>query len=203
MILAIILFVLIVLLLTLVIFFSLYVLLPSIHIEEKNSTDPIIAKEKRKFILPEEMVFDNNPNKAIVMCSCNKTFKNEPQIINKQYTCLMAKSVYGSGFDCKFACIGLGDCVKVCPQNSISIVNRTAIISNNCCGCGKCLEVCPQKIIKLIPKTTQTLILCSNQDTNMTTCSHNQKEEKVQWNDKKDFKIWDFCYKLIKRFNKK
>lgn len=202
MILPIILLVLIVLLLTLVIMFCLYILLPSIQLEDKKDCDPIISKDERKFLLPEEMIFDNNPNKAIVMCSCNKEFKNTPSVINKEYTCLMAKSVYGSGFDCKYACIGLGDCMKICPQHAISIVNRTAVISNNCCGCGKCLEVCPQKIIKLIPKNTNTTILCNNSDNSMTTCSNNQKEEKVSWNDKKDFKIWKICYKLIKRLSK-
>jgi len=202
MILAIILLILIVLVLTLVILFSLFILLPSIHVNQENVPDPIIAKTERKFILPEEMILDNNDKKAIIMCSCNKSFLNDPTVINKEYTCFMAKSVYGSGFDCKYACIGLGDCVKICSQSAISIINNTAVISNNCCGCGKCLEVCPQQIIKLIPKTTKSLVLCNNSNNSMTTCSHNQKEEKVEWNDKKDFKIWKICYKLIKRFYK-
>lgn len=202
MILAIILFILIVLLLTLVILFCLYTLLPSIKNEENSFPDAIIAKDEKEFIIPDEMVFENNENKAIIMCSCNKSFMNPPSVINKQYSCLMAKTVYGTGFDCKFACIGLGDCTKVCSQNAISIINNTAVISNNCCGCGKCLEVCPQKIIKLIPKNTKTMVLCNNKDDSMTTCSKNNTEEKVQWNDKKDFKIWKICYKLIKRLNK-
>lgn len=202
MILAIVLLILIVLLITLIILFSLYVLLPSISTNDSSVPDAIIAKPERKFILPDEMIFDNNENKAIVMCSCNKKFMNEPLVINKEYTCFMAQSVYGSSFDCKYACIGLGDCVKICSQNAISIVNNTAVISNNCCGCGKCLEVCPQKIIKLIPKTTKTTVLCNNTSNSMTTCSQNQKEEKVEWNDKKDFKIWKICYKLLKRFVK-
>lgn len=200
MILAIILLILIVLLITLVILFSLYILLPSIPTDKEVAKDPIIAKSERKFIIPDEMILDNNENKAIVMCSCNKEFKNHPSVINIEYTCIMAKSVYGSGFDCKYACIGLGDCVKVCSQDAISIVNNTAVISNNCCGCGKCLEVCPQQIIKLIPKNTKSYVLCNNTNNSMTTCSCNQKEEKVEWNDKKDFKIWKICYKLYKRF---
>lgn len=200
MILAIILLVIIVLIITLVILFSFYVLLPSIHTNTEEVPDPIINKNERKFILPEEMIFDNNEYKSIVMCSCNKKFTNDPSIINKKYTCIMAKSVYGSGFDCKYACIGLGDCVKVCSQNAISIVNNTAVISSNCCGCGKCQEVCPQQIIKLIPKNTKSYVLCNNTSDSMTTCSCNQKEEKVVWNDKKDFKIWKICYKLFKRF---
>jgi len=201
MILAIILFILIVLILTLVILFSLYILLPSINLPDDKATDPIIAKHERKFILPEDMYFENNENKAIIMCSCNKSFRNEPNNINKKYTCLMAKSIYETGSDCKFACIGLGDCVKVCSQHAISIVNNTAVISNNCCGCGKCLEVCPQKIIKLIPKSTKSIVLCNNSSNSITTCSKNQQEENVEWKDKKDFKIWKICYKLYKHFN--
>lgn len=199
MILAIILLILIVLLLTLLILFSLYILLPSIEKDDLQTQDPIVSNQEKKFYLPEEMILGNNPQKAIVMCSCKKSFAIKPSQINKEYTCFMAKSIYGSGYDCKYACIGLGDCVKICSQHAIAIENNTAVISNNCCGCGKCIEVCPQKIIKLIPKNSESIVLCNNSQNEMTSCTCAQKEQKVEWNDKKDFKIWKICYKLIKR----
>ena len=76
----------------------------------------------------------------------------------------------------------------------------TAVITNNCCGCGKCVSVCPQHIIDLIPTDTKKTIVCSNDSSETTSCNKLNYEENVIWNDKKDFKIWEYCYKIIKRF---
>lgn len=193
----IILLVLFILLLTLFITFSFYIFLPWINENTKINDDALISNIERTYVLPDETLYEYTDKRAIVLCSCKKTFTLAKADFNKEYTCFMAKSVYGSGFDCKYACIGLGDCVKVCTQRAISIVNNTAVISNNCCGCGKCSEVCPQKLIKLIPKSSERIVLCNNENNSMTSCSQNNKEEKVHWDDKKDFKIWKYCYKLI------
>ena len=76
----------------------------------------------------------------------------------------------------------------------------TAVITNNCCGCGKCVLVCPQNIIKLIPKNTKKTVICGNDSDEITSCSKHKSEENVIWNDKKDFKIWEYCYRILKRF---
>lgn len=199
MIISILLLVLIVLLLALIISFLFFIFLPLVNENSKIKDDALISNTEKTYVLPDETIYEYSDKRAIVLCSCKKEFKIEKADFNKKYTCFMAKSVYGSGFDCKFACIGLGDCLKVCSQNAISIINNTAVISNNCCGCGKCTEVCPQKLIKLIPKSTDKMILCNNENNNMTSCSKNNIEEKVSWEDKKDFKIWKYCYKIIGR----
>ena len=111
----------------------------------------------------------------------------------------MAKTVFGSSLDCKIACLGLGDCVKICPQEAIKIENMTAVITDNCCGCGKCVSICPQKIIDLIPADTKRMVICANDSSENTSCSKLKSEENVCWNDKKDFKIWEYCYRILKR----
>lgn len=176
--------------------------MPSINENKFNNDDPLISNSNRTYIVPHEKNFEPNDSKALILCSCEKDFKLKRSVFNKSYTCFMAKSIYGSGVDCRFACIGLGDCLKVCPQSAISIINDTAVISNNCCGCGKCIEVCPQNIIKLVPKDTKTFVKCNNTIKDITSCSKNNVEENVSWNDKKDFKIWKICYNIIKRFIK-
>ncbi|MCR4580435.1 MAG: hypothetical protein K5681_08815 [Treponema sp.] len=202
MILAIILLILIVLILAIIILFSFYIFLPSLNADNLEN-DPIISDIEKDFSVKEETERELTNKKAIVLCSCGKTFTHDKSIYNEAYTCFMVKNMSGSGTDCKYACIGLGDCVKACSQNAIIIKNDTAVITNNCCGCGKCAEVCPQKLIKLVAKDTKTYVLCKNTDINsFTTCSNKQKEEKVEWIEKKDFKIWSYCYKIFNTVNK-
>ena len=199
MILKIILFILFLLLLTLLSFFTLYILLPSITKGDKKKDDPLIPMDLSPVILPEEKKYNPSDKKAFVFCSCNKECKLNRSMFNEQYTCTMAKTVFGSALDCKIACLGLGDCVKICPQEAIKIENMTAVITNNCCGCGKCVSICPQNIIDLIPADTKRMVICANNSSENTSCSKLKSEENINWNDKKDFKIWEYCYRMVKR----
>ena len=115
----------------------------------------------------------------------------------------MINSDNGTGTDCKYSCIGLGDCVKACPQEAIKIINNTAVVTSLCIGCGRCIDVCPLNIIKLIPVDTNKMAVCSNCNHDPTSCSLIQKEKKIEWPEKKDFKIWSSCYKIIKKIIKK
>ena len=200
MILKIILLILFLLLLILLSFFTLYILIPSITKADKKMDDPLVPLTLSPVILPEEKKYSPSDKKAYVMCSCHKECKLDRSMFNEEYSCIMSKTVYGSALDCKFACLGLGDCMKICPQEAISIVNMTAVINGNCCGCGKCTAICPQGIIKLIPKDTKRTVVCSNDSSEMTSCSKLKVEENVVWNDKKDFKIWEYCYRMLKHF---
>lgn len=199
MILKIILLILFLLLLILLSFFTLYILIPSITKNDKKKDDPLVPLYLSPVILPEEKKYIPSDKKAYVLCSCNKECKLSRSLFNEQYTCTMAKTTFGSSLDCKFACLGLGDCVKICPQEAIKIENMTAVITNNCCGCGKCVNVCPQHIIDLIPTDTKKAVVCSNDSSENTSCSKLNSEENITWNDKKDFKIWEYCYRILKR----
>lgn len=200
MILKIILLVLIILILSMLILFIYEILFPSLKEKKIDIKNPIVSYSEKNHIVPEIKDFNVTDKRAYVFCNCEKEFKNPRSIFNKNYSCLLAKNNMGSGTDCKFACIGLGDCVKCCPQNAIYIKNKTAVISNMCCGCGKCIEICPQNIIKFVNKTVEKTIVCSNNfESQLTFCTKKLVEEKVEWTDKKDFKIWTFCYRLFKR----
>ncbi|BDC93461.1 hypothetical protein [Treponema bryantii] len=199
MILRIILLILFLLLLIMLTFFTLYILIPSINKQDRKNEDPLVPLHLSPVILPEEKKYNPSDKKAYVLCSCHKECNLNRSLFNEEYTCIMAKTVFGSSLDCKYACLGLGDCVKICPQEAIKIENMTAIITNNCCGCGKCVSICPQKIIDLIPTDTKKAVVCGNETGEMTSCTKLKSEENISWGDKKDFKIWDFCYRIIKR----
>ena len=202
MILPIILFIVIILAIAMLVMFSVYILLPSINIQEENSDDPVIPQNSKQSIFTIQKI-QKTELKAVVLCSCKKSLNLKHSNFNESNTCFMVKNSMGTGYDCPFACIGLGDCMKVCPQTAIIIENNTALVTDNCCGCGKCAEVCPQKLIKLIPALQKTIVLCNNDNQEYTSCSEIQKEKNIERIEKKDFKIYSKCYKIIKNIKNK
>lgn len=53
------------------------------------------------------------------------------------------------GFAVSDACIGCGQCEKLCPRENIRIENGKAVIGTNCVQCLGCLQYCPQSAISL------------------------------------------------------
>ena len=202
MILSTILLIIIILIIAILLLFLFYILLPSIQGNKKIKEDTIIADSEIDYIKPEKSKIEKSDVKALVLCSCNKTFDMKRESFNESYSCALVNQYSGTGTPCEFACIGLGDCAKVCKQKAIVIKKRTAVISNLCIGCGKCVDVCPLHIIRLVPKNTSEYTVCANKSDNKTSCSEELKTQKVSWNEKKDFKIWETCYKMFKRIIK-
>ena len=175
MILAIILLILIVLIIAILLLFLFYILFPSIQVNKKIKEDPVISNREIEYIKPKLEKIEKTDVRAIVLCSCEKTFNAKRDSFNESYSCAMVNNYSGTGTDCKYACIGLGDCVKICPQEAIIIKNRTAVVTNLCIGCGKCVSVCPLQIIRLIPKGTKEYTVCANKSDEKTACSEELK----------------------------
>ncbi len=79
-------------------------------------------------------------------------------------TCKGAAQLLSGYKKCPYACLGLGDCLEVCPQDAISIKleNGVAVVDpEKCTGCGLCLAECPQNLIELVPAGTKIAFLCS------------------------------------------
>jgi len=200
MILGIILLILIILVVSLLLLFLFYILFPSISKNQKEiNEDPLISNEEINYIKPRVEASLPSDKRAFVLCSGEKNLLYNIERFNSEHSCLMIASTHESGTDCKYACIGLGDCAKVCPQNAIIIKNHTAMVTSLCVGCGGCIEVCPKNIIQLFPKDSQLLASCMNSENNASGCSENGEEKKLEWSNKKYFKIWEYCYKIFKR----
>ncbi|MCF0240990.1 MAG: 4Fe-4S binding protein [Treponema sp.] len=185
--------------LSLLLFFLFYILFPSIKNNQIKNDNPVFAKVEMNYVVPEEDVIPVSDKRAVVLCSSKKKFKTDITLFNKNHSCQVITNSYQSGNDCKFSCIGSGDCVKVCPQNAIVIENNTAVVTNLCIGCGLCINICPKGIIKMVPKNEEQMIVCCNSDNTITSCSQLRKEEKVIRKSKKGFKIWFTCYNIFKR----
>ena len=202
MILCIILLILIVLIVSLLLLFLFYMLFPSISKNQKDiNEDPVISNDEIDYITPDVEHFVPSDKKAVVLCSNDKKLSFNNERFNHEHTCFMIASMHESGTDCKYACIGLGDCVKVCPQSAIVIKDHTALVTSLCIGCGKCIDVCPKHIIKLVPKDTAQISTCYNcmvNEKNESGCSVTGAEKKLEWTNKKYLKIWAYCYKIFK-----
>jgi Na+-translocating ferredoxin:NAD+ oxidoreductase subunit B len=80
-------------------------------------------------------------------------------------TCRAAKMVQDGPYACKYACLGLGDCVRACPFNAMSLKNGIVYIDLDACtACGTCTRVCPNSILELVPKRSRVMVFCSSQD---------------------------------------
>ena len=102
---------------------------------------------------------------AVIHCSgiCDVT---KPEMEYQGYsTCKAVKGFFGGPGSCKFGCIGLGDCSKVCPKGAITVCNGIAKVDRKLCvGCGMCANVCPQKLIEITPLKSRVSVGCSSAD---------------------------------------
>ena len=62
---------------------------------------------------------------------------------------------------CKYACLGLGSCARVCEFGAITITDRLVHIDpEKCRGCGKCMEVCPKSVLRMEPYGLRSVLRC-------------------------------------------
>ena len=102
---------------------------------------------------------------AKVMCSgtCDNT--SVEMDYQGYLSCSAVKNFFGGPGVCKFGCIGLGDCTKVCKFDAIHVENGIAVVDRDkCVACGACAGTCPQKIIDILPKASRVTVDCSSKD---------------------------------------
>ncbi len=74
--------------------------------------------------------------------------------------------LYGGDKVCKFSCLQLGSCIKVCPVDAIGYDDEGCVWVDKdvCISCGKCIDVCPTGVMKWTPYSADYIIACSNTD---------------------------------------
>ncbi|MBN1525584.1 MAG: RnfABCDGE type electron transport complex subunit B [Spirochaetales bacterium] len=67
---------------------------------------------------------------------------------------------------CKYGCLGLGSCIKVCPVDAISYddIGLVVVDKDVCISCGKCIDVCPTKVMRWIPYSADYIVACNSND---------------------------------------
>jgi len=77
--------------------------------------------------------------------------------------CVAATLVNNGNRACRYACLGLGTCVKACKFDAIHIDEHSKIATvdpNKCQSCGACVAVCPKHVLSLQPETLPVRLLC-------------------------------------------
>jgi len=80
--------------------------------------------------------------------------------------CAAAQLAGGGHKACRYGCLGLGTCVRVCPFDALSMGDNglPVVDEERCTACGLCVEACPRDIIELIPRSAQVYLGCVSQD---------------------------------------
>lgn len=104
---------------------------------------------------------------AYVACNGSCLPSERKYVYDGIKTCVAANMNYSGDRDCTFACLGYGDCIKVCPRDAITINAEKCIAEidpKKCIGCGLCAKACPNHIIHLINDTSRVVVKCSSHD---------------------------------------
>ncbi|MBR5232334.1 MAG: RnfABCDGE type electron transport complex subunit B [Clostridia bacterium] len=100
---------------------------------------------------------------ACVMCQGVNGEAKEKYKYDGYQSCLAAVGIAGGPKSCRFACLGLGDCVNKCKFGAISLKDGVAVIDpDKCTACGACVEACPRHVISLLPAKQQVTVRCHN-----------------------------------------
>lgn len=81
---------------------------------------------------------------ARVRCQGIKGVAKERYTYDGYRSCAVAAGIAGGPKDCRFACIGLGDCMDHCAFGAITMQDGVAHIDEEkCTACGACVEAWP------------------------------------------------------------
>ena len=120
-----------------------------------------VALTKLETLLDFEISNMKTRKAAIIHCRGNSDIIFDYSGIK---TCRAAAQLIGGYKRCPFGCIGLGDCLNVCPENAIVIdkdKNIALIDEKRCNGCGLCVSECPMDIIEIVPADLPRYLACN------------------------------------------
>lgn len=106
------------------------------------------------------------PQVAVVSCQGSHDVAKDKFVYHGFTSCQASQLVAGGHKTCGYGCLGLGDCVNVCPFGAI-VMGQTGlpiINESKCTACGKCVQVCPRHIITIIPRAQEVFLGCISQD---------------------------------------
>lgn len=108
--------------------------------------------------------------RAFVICKGNEQLAKMKYIYEGIEDCSAETQLGGGRKECLYGCLGLGNCIKKCPQEALYLDGGVARVRRDLCtGCGACVSACPKKLIRLIPVTTKYMVACGSCDKGVVT----------------------------------
>lgn len=110
-------------------------------------------------------IMEPTPKTAVVMCAGSNDVVETKMNYRGVQSCAAAAGYFAGTSACTHGCIGLGDCVKACAYEAITVKDDLAHVDQSkCTGCSSCVKACPKGIIRLVDTDRTHIVLCSNHD---------------------------------------
>ena len=99
---------------------------------------------------------------VVMRCTGTSAWAREEARYAGIETCSAASLVFGGPKACKNGCLGLGDCVRICPFDALHIgEDGIAVVTpDKCTGCGLCVPSCPKELFELYPRVHRIELSC-------------------------------------------
>jgi len=111
-------------------------------------------------------VEDMGDRRAVVHCQGDRDKCPPRADYDGIQDCRAAHVVSGGPKACLYGCLGLGSCADACPFDAITMgEDRLPHIDPDACtACGVCVRTCPRDLISLLNKKYTTYLGCSSHD---------------------------------------
>ncbi len=106
--------------------------------------------------------------RSVALCHCQHENVRTVAVYSGIQTCRGASlpGLGGGWLDCRYGCMGYGDCRSACPFGAITMGEdrRPVVDEDKCTGCKKCAVACPRALMVVLPVDKHVHVLCHNRD---------------------------------------
>lgn len=111
---------------------------------------------------------DSTKARCVALCHCQRQNVETVALYTGIHTCRGAslQGLGGGWLDCRYGCLGYGDCLKACPFGAITFnePGRPIVDEAKCTGCKKCVAACPRSLMAVTAINKFVHIACHNRD---------------------------------------